>query len=86
LSILASLNKLGLVFGLSAYPVTFAPRILKKIQSQLPLKPVCPVTKTFLPFQNFELILFITIILFLESISSLFIPLDIYNELSGNNL
>src|SRR4051812_15345930 len=48
----ACINRLGLVGGSSAYPVTFAPSASSHSDSQLPLKPVCPVTKTRRPFQN----------------------------------
>ena len=51
-SIFPNLNKLGLVLGCNAYPVTLAPSNFKNIQSQLPLKPVWPVTNTFFPAQN----------------------------------
>jgi hypothetical protein len=42
----ASLNKEGVVGTLSEYPHTSAPRLTSHEVSQLPLKPVCPVTKT----------------------------------------
>src|ERR1017187_3521540 len=45
-------NRLGLVGGASEYPVTAAPNCCNQSDIQLPLKPVCPVRKTFLPFQN----------------------------------
>src|SRR5713226_4551673 len=45
-------NKLGWVGGSSAYPVTLAPSAFSHSESQLPLKPVCPVRSTWRPFQN----------------------------------
>ena len=45
-------NRLGWVGGSSAYPVTLAPSASSHSDSQLPLKPVCPVRKTLRPFQN----------------------------------
>ena len=42
------LNKLGLVGGSSAKPCTSAPSANNHSQSHEPLKPVCPVTSTFL--------------------------------------
>jgi len=45
-------NRFGWVGGSSAYPVTSAPRESSHSDSQLPLKPVCPVTNTLRPFQN----------------------------------
>ena len=53
LLIFVNVNKFGLVGGFSEYPVTSAPKSFKKIQSQLPLNPVWPVTKTLFVFQNF---------------------------------
>ena len=41
-------NMDGEVSGSSEYPQTSAPRIVSQILNQLPLKPVCPVTKTLL--------------------------------------
>ena len=52
LSILAKLYKLSFSC-FKEYPYTFAPSKFKKIDIQLPLKPVWPVMKTFLSFQNF---------------------------------
>ena len=48
-------NRLGLVGGSSAYPVTSAPSASNHSESQLPLKPVCPVRNTWRPFQNVRL-------------------------------
>src|SRR4030042_1175555 len=45
-------NRLGWVGGSSAYPVTSAPRTSSHSESQLPLKPVCPVRNTLRPLQN----------------------------------
>src|SRR6185503_14780757 len=45
-------NKLGWVGGSRAYPVTLAPSASNQRESQLPLKPVCPVRKTLRPCQN----------------------------------
>src|SRR6516164_9112191 len=45
-------NRLGKVGGSSAYPVTLAPSASSHNESQLPLKPVCPVRKTLRPRQN----------------------------------
>ena len=39
----------GSVVASREYPVTIAPALANILQSQDPLKPVCPVTKTFLP-------------------------------------
>ena len=39
--------------GFNEIPFTLAPNSLSKIESQLPLNPVCPVIRTFLFFQNF---------------------------------
>src|SRR5277367_1622764 len=52
LAMFASSNRLSWVGGSSAYPVTSAPRASSQSESQLPLKPVCPVTHTLRPFQN----------------------------------
>ena len=48
-SMFNSLNKEGLVFGAREYPQTLAPSFVSQSASQLPLKPVCPVKKTFFP-------------------------------------
>src|SRR5215831_2927891 len=45
-------NKFGCVGASRAYPLTLAPRVSSHSDSQLPLKPVWPVTKTLRPFQN----------------------------------
>ena len=45
-------NRFGSVGGSSAYPVTSAPSAFSHSDSQLPLKPVCPVRKTRRPFQK----------------------------------
>jgi hypothetical protein len=45
-------NKLGLVYGARAYPVTVAPSERNHRCSQAPLKPVCPVRNTRRPRQN----------------------------------
>src|SRR5262252_11038033 len=50
-------NKLGSVGGSRAYPVTLASSAFSHNNSQLPLKPVCPVTKTLRPSQNERLIM-----------------------------
>ena len=42
----------GIVGGKSAYPLTSAPSDDNHMDSQLPLKPVCPVKNTRLPCQN----------------------------------
>ena len=47
-SILESVKILGLVAGSNEYPITLAPALIKILHSQVPLKPVCPVTKTVL--------------------------------------
>src|ERR1019366_5999099 len=47
-------NRLGEVGGSSEYPVTSAPSLCNQSDSQLPLNPVCPVRKTFLPDQNID--------------------------------
>src|SRR6516225_9810162 len=52
---LASSNRFGWVGGSSAYPVTSAPSASSHKESQLPLKPVCPVRKTLRPCQNARL-------------------------------
>src|SRR5215468_9118425 len=44
--------RLGVVGGSSEYPVTSAPSASSHSESQLPLKPVCPVTSTRRPRQN----------------------------------
>src|SRR6266568_5023299 len=44
--------RLGQVGGSSAYPVVSAPSASSHRDSQLPLKPVCPVRNTRRPFQN----------------------------------
>src|SRR5258708_28501758 len=49
---LACSNRLGWVGGSSAYPVTLAPSASSHNESQLPLKPVCPVRRTLRPRQN----------------------------------
>ena len=48
----ATSNKLGFVGGASAYPTTFAPSDCSHSESQLPLNPVCPVSRTRLPLQK----------------------------------
>src|SRR5262252_7300431 len=45
-------NRLGWVGGSSAYPVVLASSESSHSESQLPLKPVCPVRNTLRPFQN----------------------------------
>src|SRR5437868_9355245 len=55
---LACSNRLGWVGGSSAYPVTLAPSTSSHIESQLPLKPVCPVSSTLRPRQNERLSIF----------------------------
>src|SRR2546426_176981 len=45
-------NRLGWVGGSRAYPVTLAPSASSHSESQLPLKPVCPVRKTLRSLQN----------------------------------
>ena len=42
-------KRLGSVGASSEYPVTSAPAFTRILQSQEPLNPVCPVTRTFLP-------------------------------------
>ena len=42
-------NNDGFVFGLRDIPQTFAPSITRRRVIQLPLKPVCPVTRTRRP-------------------------------------
>ena len=42
-------KRLGVVGGTSEYPVTWAPAFTSILQSHEPLKPVCPVTRTFFP-------------------------------------
>ena len=44
---------LGCVGGIKEYPVTLAPSSLSHIDSQEPLNPVCPVTRTFFPLNIF---------------------------------
>ena len=52
-SIFRALNKSLLLFNSSLeIPVTCAPKELRIKLSQEPLKPLWPVTKTFLSFQN----------------------------------
>src|SRR6266571_4243277 len=51
-------NRLGWVGGSSAYPVTLAPSASSQSESQLPLKPVCPVRITRRFFQNERLGMF----------------------------
>src|SRR6266700_2938347 len=46
----------GSVAGASAYPETFAPIARSHSTSQLPLNPVCPVTRTRLPAQKSRVI------------------------------
>src|ERR1035441_5620365 len=45
-------NRLGQVGGASEYPVTSAPNRCSQSDIQLPLNPVCPVRRIFLPSQN----------------------------------
>ena len=49
----STLKRLGLEGGEREYPITLDLKIFKKIISHDPLKPVQPVIKTFLFFQNF---------------------------------
>jgi len=42
----------GVVSGGRERPWTLAPKVRSHSASQLPLKPVCPVTSTLRPFQN----------------------------------
>lgn len=46
---ISDFNKDGDVGGFSEYPVTIAPALASTLHSHEPLKPVCPVTNTFLP-------------------------------------
>ena len=46
LATLATSNKLGVVGGASEQPVTSEPKLSNQRDSQLPLKPVCPVKNT----------------------------------------
>jgi enoyl-[acyl-carrier protein] reductase I len=48
----SKLNMAGSVCGSSAMPVTSLPSCTSQVDSQLPLKPVCPVTSTRRPFQK----------------------------------
>ena len=52
LKIQADSKREGYRVGLSEIPCTSAPRALRQIVNQEPLKPVCPVTKIFLLFQK----------------------------------
>ena len=45
----AMLNSAGSVGGFKEYPVTSAPAFTRILESQVPLKPVCPVTRIFFP-------------------------------------
>src|SRR5271170_5519930 len=45
-------KRFGWVGGSSEYPITSASSAFNQSESQLPLKPVCPVRKTRRPFQN----------------------------------
>lgn len=53
-STVAKAKRLGLDEGGKAYPTTCAPIDCNQIDSQLPLKPVCPVSKTHLPCQKLQ--------------------------------
>lgn len=48
-SICAKSKREGIVGGAKEYPVTHAPAFARILQSQEPLKPVCPVIKTLFP-------------------------------------
>src|ERR1700730_12466214 len=52
----ATSNKFGFCSGASATPITFEPRTWRYSDSHAPLKPVCPVKRTRLPFQKPEVI------------------------------
>lgn len=45
-------KRLGSVGASSEYPVTSAPAFTRILQSQEPLNPVCPVTRTFCLYKN----------------------------------